>query len=339
MTTTQEENDRLTRIGPGTPMGNLLRRYWHPVGVERRARRRSRSSACAASAKTSRSFAASAANTGLIDDRCPHRCMSMEYGIPDECGLRCAYHGWLFDAHGHCLEQPFEERRIPKRATTTRSRSRPIRCRSWAACCSPISGPQPAPLLPRWDLLVRDDLDRAIEIYHAAVQLAAVHGQLRRSGALRISARALRQLSARRSAAQPPAMKPAQHVKIEFDVFSYGIMKRRLLEGEPEDVRRLDVGHPLLFPNSLAQGGADAPGLQFRVPIDDTHTLQILLPHDEARAGRRAAADRGEALEPVRRERQARRPTPSRSKTCSPGSARGRSPTVPASISRRATAA
>ena len=52
MTTTQEENDRLTRIGPGTPMGNLLRRYWHPVGAEAELAAGAGASACAGSART-----------------------------------------------------------------------------------------------------------------------------------------------------------------------------------------------------------------------------------------------------------------------------------------------
>jgi 5,5'-dehydrodivanillate O-demethylase len=72
-------------------------------------------------------------------------------------------------------------------------------------------------------------------------------------------------------------MFPARHVQIEFDVFDWGFMKRRLLEGEtPEQAGdEWKVGHPLLFPNILAVGGSHAPTLQFRVPRDDTHTVQF----------------------------------------------------------------
>jgi 5,5'-dehydrodivanillate O-demethylase len=69
-------------------------------------------------------------------------------------------------------------------------------------------------------------------------------------------------------------MKPARHVKIDFDVFEYGITKRRLLEGEPEDSAEWTIGHPLLFPSTLAVGNDGNAGLHFRVPIDDTHTVQ-----------------------------------------------------------------
>jgi 5,5'-dehydrodivanillate O-demethylase len=70
-------------------------------------------------------------------------------------------------------------------------------------------------------------------------------------------------------------MKMQRHVKIGFDRFKYGLMKRRLLEGESEDVDDWTTGHPLLFPNILAQGAAHAPTLQIRMPLDDTHTLHF----------------------------------------------------------------
>ena len=75
---------------------------------------------------------------------------------------------------------------------------------------------------------------------------------------------------------KPPAMVPARHLKIAFDVCKYGIMKRRLLEGEdPETSDDWTTGHPVLFPLTLAQGSKGAASFQFRLPVDDTHTLQI----------------------------------------------------------------
>jgi 5,5'-dehydrodivanillate O-demethylase len=135
-------------------------------------------------------------------------------------------------------------------------------------------GPEPVPLVPRYDLLVRDDLDRVIDITplpcnwlqtmdNAAdpvhfEHLHAVFGnyQLKKLG-------------------RAPAMFPARHVKIEFDVFDYGIMKRRLLEGEPETSDEWTTGHPLIFPNMLAVGSAQQASFQYRTPVDDTHTLQF----------------------------------------------------------------
>jgi 5,5'-dehydrodivanillate O-demethylase len=74
------------------------------------------------------------------------------------------------------------------------------------------------------------------------------------------------------------AMNPAPHKKIEFDVFDYGIYKRRLLEGDDEANPPDDwtTGHPILFPNTLVQGTGDAFSYQIRIPIDDTHTMHTV---------------------------------------------------------------
>jgi 5,5'-dehydrodivanillate O-demethylase len=65
------------------------------------------------------------------------------------------------------------------------------------------------------------------------------------------------------------------HERIAFDVFKYGITKRRLWEGDAEDSTEWTVGHPILFPNILSVGDPDAPQFQIRVPMDDTHTYHV----------------------------------------------------------------
>ncbi len=75
---------------------------------------------------------------------------------------------------------------------------------------------------------------------------------------------------------KPPMLHPGRHVKIDFEVFEYGIYKRRLLEGQSEDTPDWAVGHPILFPNILAQGNPERMSFQFRVPIDDTHTWDCI---------------------------------------------------------------
>jgi 5,5'-dehydrodivanillate O-demethylase len=271
--TTQEVNDRLTQVGPGTPMGRLLRHYWQPVGtaveLEREPVQKVR-----LFGENLTLYRSERGEYGLIGDRCPHRCLSMEYGIPDEKGLRCAYHGWLFDAKGRCLEQPFEDRTLAENRYKDKVTIKAYPVTELGGLIFAYLGPEPVPLVPRWDILVREDLDKIIQIHllpcnwlqcmdNAAdpvhfEYLHAAYGnyQLKKLG-------------------RPPAMVAARHVKIEFDRFDYGIMKRRLLEGESPDVDDWTTGHPLLFPNILAVGNANAPTLQYRVPIDDTHTIQF----------------------------------------------------------------
>jgi phenylpropionate dioxygenase-like ring-hydroxylating dioxygenase large terminal subunit len=96
----------LTEVRRGTPMGELLRRYWHPVGL------------CADAGATPRRvralgedlilFRDGHGRAGLVHARCCHRGTTLYYGKVEERGIRCCYHGWLFDAQGHCLEQPCE---------------------------------------------------------------------------------------------------------------------------------------------------------------------------------------------------------------------------------------
>jgi 5,5'-dehydrodivanillate O-demethylase len=72
------------------------------------------------------------------------------------------------------------------------------------------------------------------------------------------------------------AMNPARHIKIDFDMFEYGIYKRRLLEGEPEDSDDWRIGHPVLFPNILERTAGVTFGYEMRIPIDDTHTMHTV---------------------------------------------------------------
>src|SRR5580765_7285583 len=95
------ENETLTRVGPGTPMGKLLRHYWHPVAVvdELRDRWTKRVKLLGEELVL---FKDRGGRFGLIGESCPHRRASMAYGIPTTDGLRCPYHGWEFNAAGRC---------------------------------------------------------------------------------------------------------------------------------------------------------------------------------------------------------------------------------------------
>src|SRR5579862_4817011 len=89
MAATKEQNQRWTEVGPGTPMGELLRRYWHVIGtvaeLEQEPVQRVR-----LLGENLTLFRSEAGEYGLVDEVCPHRCMAMEYGIPQKDGLRCA---------------------------------------------------------------------------------------------------------------------------------------------------------------------------------------------------------------------------------------------------------
>jgi nitrite reductase/ring-hydroxylating ferredoxin subunit len=96
----------LAEVGPGTPMGELLRRYWHPIGLAADATATPRK--VRALGEDLILFRDGQGRPGLVYPHCAHRGSSLYYGKVEERGIRCCYHGWLFDVQGHCLEQPCE---------------------------------------------------------------------------------------------------------------------------------------------------------------------------------------------------------------------------------------
>ena len=104
----REDNELLTRTGPGTPMGALIRQYWIPVVT---------SSELVAGGRVKRvkllgerliAFRAKNGRPGLIGEFCPHRLASLYFGRVEDAGMRCVYHGWQFGMDGRCLEMPAE---------------------------------------------------------------------------------------------------------------------------------------------------------------------------------------------------------------------------------------
>ena len=149
--TTQAENERLTQIGPGTPMGNLLRRYWQVVGTETELAKEPVQKVRILGEDLTL-FRSEGGELGLIDDRCPHRCMSLEFGIPEDCGLRCAYHGWMFDTKGNCLEMPYEDLTQPELRYKEKIKIKAYPVAPKAGLIWAYLGPQPVPELWDWDI-------------------------------------------------------------------------------------------------------------------------------------------------------------------------------------------
>jgi phenylpropionate dioxygenase-like ring-hydroxylating dioxygenase large terminal subunit len=105
---TKEMNELLTRTGPGTPAGEMARRYWHPVALSEEMPEGGAPMPVRIFGEDLVLFRDEQGRLGLLDKRCPHRCTDLTYGRIEDGGLRCLYHGWLFDVKGNCLEQPAE---------------------------------------------------------------------------------------------------------------------------------------------------------------------------------------------------------------------------------------
>jgi phthalate 4,5-dioxygenase oxygenase subunit len=102
--TTQAENEFLTRVGPGTPMGALLRQYWLPACLSSELVTDGNPVRLMLLGENLIAFRDSSGRIGVLDHRCPHRCASLFFGRNEEGGLRCIYHGWKFDTAGNCLD-------------------------------------------------------------------------------------------------------------------------------------------------------------------------------------------------------------------------------------------
>lgn len=270
---TPEQQETLTRVGAGTPAGELLRRYWHPVAAS--------SELGAATVRPVRLlgedlalFRTGDGRLGLLDARCPHRGASLAHGVVDACALRCAYHGWRFDAAGACLEVPTPRDDSAPRLRE-RARARAYRAQELGGLVFAYLGPEPAPLLPRYDLFVWEgvlrDIGRALvpcnwlQIMENSVDpthLEWLHGH---------------HLGAVRAAAGQPAPRRyrRRHREIGFDLFAHGIIKRRVLDGGSRDDDDWRIGHPLVFPCMVRVGAHRQHRFQIRVPVDDTHTLHF----------------------------------------------------------------
>ncbi len=149
----------LTAVGAGTPMGELLRRYWHPVGLAGDAREIPR--ALRVLGEELVLFRDGQGRPGLVYSRCAHRGTTLYYGRVEERGIRCCYHGWLYDVEGRCLEQPCEPG-----GGTQRERIRqpwyPVQER-YGLLFAYLGPPARKPVLPRYEALEILDAGEFIE--------------------------------------------------------------------------------------------------------------------------------------------------------------------------------
>lgn len=105
---TQEQNDFMTRVGPGAPAGKLLRRYWQPLALADELAGERPLKAVKLLGQDMVLFRDESGQLGLLDRDCPHRGADLAFGRLESGGIRCAFHGWLFNVKGQCVETPAE---------------------------------------------------------------------------------------------------------------------------------------------------------------------------------------------------------------------------------------
>jgi 5,5'-dehydrodivanillate O-demethylase len=268
-----------------------MRRYWHPfiaaVMLEENPVQRVRLLGEDLVLYKDRS-----GTLGLIGDRCAHRSVHMEYGIPEEDGLRCPYHGWLYNESGQCTEMPLEPPGYAFKEKVT-IKSYPVQEMGgliWA-----YMGPSPVPLLPQWDLFVREDgfreivghqlpcnwlqcmenrgdLGHGIYLHGRLFQYALERkGELNDDPSFRWNASMIR---------QNEKLQQGVYTKWRPVYNEFGFSKGQMDSTDSEDALSWQLGsNPILFPYHLAFTYNANPRIrrwyQIGVPIDDYNTWHM----------------------------------------------------------------
>lgn len=254
----KERNDHITLVGPGTPCGAMMRRYWHPIAASSQLARPG-TRPVRILGEDLVLYRDRSGKLGLLEPHCPHRRASLLFGMPDDCGLRCTYHGWKFDSTGQCVDQPFETFSIPTSKYKEEIKIKAYPVEELGGLIFAYLGPEPLPLLPRWEAFVRDDVYREIGMcvipcnWLQTVENAGDSSHVVTTH-YQYGSYVLEQLGR-------PELKRHEN---SSGAQGYSIRAERKAHSQ-------GVG-AVIFPYLDAQGDGT---YQIRIPVDDTHTLHI----------------------------------------------------------------
>ncbi len=267
----QEHNELLTRVGPGTPMGELLRRYWHPVAAVAELEDKP-TKAVRLMGEDLVLYRDRQGNFGLLDRHCPHRRADLSYGYAECEGLRCSYHGWLFDHHGRCLEQPFEEVANPEGNSKERIRVKAYKVEAKAGLLWAYMGPEPAPLVPTWEPFTWTN--GFVQIVYADIACNWLQCQENSCDPVHFE---WMHANHRPGTQGKPEKYAPRHLRIGVEEIEWGLNYRRIREDTDENHPFWTVGRLSLHPNCLFTGDH----FEWRIPVDDENTFSITWAFDK----------------------------------------------------------
>ncbi|HET6969490.1 MAG TPA: aromatic ring-hydroxylating dioxygenase subunit alpha [Phenylobacterium sp.] len=261
----EEKNRLLTEVGPGKPMGELLRRYWHPIaGVsefETRATKPVR-----LMGEDLVLYKDLSGTFGLIDRHCPHRRADLVHGMVEACGLRCNYHGWRFDQSGACVEQPYEDTAHPELRMREKIAIKAYAVETKGGLVWAYLGPQPAPLLPDWEPFSWPN--GFVQIVLSEVPCNWFQAQENSIDPVHFEW--MHENWGQRLRGEAGSYGPT-HLKLAFDEFEFGFVYKRVKEDTSEAHPNWTVGRVCLWPNGFFLG----EHFEWRVPIDDENLLSV----------------------------------------------------------------
>ncbi len=264
---------------------------------------------------------------GLVDRHCPHRRADLSYGIVEETGIRCNYHGWLMDEAGRCIEQPYDDTVNPRSRAKERCATRAYPVKECAGLLFAYLGPQPAPELPVWEPFTWEN--GFCEVVLSDVPCNWF--QCQENSCDPVHFEWMHDNWAQRLAGKTGPYS-GKHLKLKFEEFEYGFIYKRVREDSDERNPYWTVGRVALWPNGFYLGNH----FEWRVPIDDENTLSVAWFFMRVPKGREPYVQETRSRPGSARSRTrtaAGFRVTSSTRTSSPGSARAGSPTAPRKIS------
>jgi phthalate 4,5-dioxygenase len=272
---TREENTLLTQTGRCTPGGALLRRYWQPVALSEEVPREAAPLSIKILGEDLVLFRDDKGRAGLLGIHCSHRGTDLSYGRVEDGGLRCLYHGWLYDVGGRCLAQPGEPGGGEHRDAI---RHLAYPCKETGGVIFTYMGPGAPPLLPNYEFLnASSDHLYVAKIFHECNYLQANEGNIdpvHLSFLHRFLENRQEQYRGVRGAEESHYNLVARNIAPILDVeltdFGVRIYTMRKLSAEKAYLR---VSY-FILPNLSAfpgQTGGEGYSVNWHVPIDDDH--------------------------------------------------------------------
>ncbi len=265
----REQNELLCRTDRGTPMGEVMRRYWQPVGVSDEIKAGGKPKEVKVMGEELVLFRDDKGRPGLLGLHCSHRLTSLAYGRVEDGGIRCPFHGWLYDLNGRCLEQPAEPEPYCDRI---RHPSYP--CEELGGLVFAYMGPEDKkPLLPRYEVLVREDGTRKVDFYPInSNYLQNVEGA--------VDTAHFSYLHMERWSKVKSKLAQLAKPKIEFREVDFGLWQKSQLPDVNREIIDLVYGHFFMPAGFMRIQGSprDRTLIQkfqsWYVPMDDEHTMR-----------------------------------------------------------------
>jgi len=287
------ECDVLTHTDPGTPGGDLLRRYWHPAALSEEAPPGGAPVPVRIFGEDLVLFRDERGQPGLLALHCSHRSADLSYGRLEDGGIRCIYHGWLYDVQGRCLEQPGE----PAGSTFRERIKHPAYpCIERSGVIWTYMGPGEPPLLPNYEFLtVPDEQVFAIKLFHECNWLQGNEGNIDLIHLSFLHHSAYRDLAgngAGGSRVTGGGAAPHQET-VEAELTDYGLSVCKIRQmGAEKHVYFCTYMIPCAFAFS-GDTANEGYSLNWHVPIDDTHHWKYTFVSSRTKALEKARIRRG----------------------------------------------